>query len=302
MMSEPRLVDDPIALFQEFLGFSGMTTPVRRIILVAAWFTMVVAASSLSGQQPGGASPSQPVAYEAKPGTDHHPLAPIQQWAKQEIAGLEKSVVDYSAVLVSRERADGKLGDYESTMLKVRHRPFSVYARIETPADHKDDEAIYVEGRNDGKLLGHTTGMTGRLVGTVSLDPAGSTAMDGQHHPITEIGMLNLCRRLLRYVESDMRFAECEVQTLRGVKINGRPCSGFEIAHPVAREHFAFHRVRVFIDDQLRLPVRYEQYDWPKEGETAPALVEEYTYVNIKLNNGFTDDDFDTKNPNYGFP
>jgi hypothetical protein len=29
--------------------------------------------------------------------------------------------------------------------------------------------------------------------------------------------------------------------------------------------------------------------------------MEEYTYMDIKLNNGFTDADFDDNNPNYGF-
>ena len=32
-----------------------------------------------------------------------------------------------------------------------------------------------------------------------------------------------------------------------------------------------------------------------------PELMEEYTYLNLKLNNGFTDADFDIKNPNYRF-
>jgi hypothetical protein len=29
--------------------------------------------------------------------------------------------------------------------------------------------------------------------------------------------------------------------------------------------------------------------------------MEEYTYLNMKVNNGFTDADFDIKNPNYHF-
>ncbi|MBI1903218.1 MAG: DUF1571 domain-containing protein, partial [Planctomycetia bacterium] len=32
-----------------------------------------------------------------------------------------------------------------------------------------------------------------------------------------------------------------------------------------------------------------------------PELTEEYTYLKIKVNNGFTDADFDVKNPNYKF-
>ena len=58
----------------------------------------------------------------------------------------------------------------------------------------------------------------------------------------------------------------------------------------------------MFVDDQLKLPIRYEQYDWPKGSGAEAELVEEYTYVNLRLNNSFTDVDFDVRNPNYAFP
>ena len=32
-----------------------------------------------------------------------------------------------------------------------------------------------------------------------------------------------------------------------------------------------------------------------------PELIEKYTYLNLKLNNGFTETDFDIKNTNYHF-
>jgi hypothetical protein len=32
-----------------------------------------------------------------------------------------------------------------------------------------------------------------------------------------------------------------------------------------------------------------------------PKLIEEYTYLNVKINNGFKDIDFDVNNPNYNF-
>ena len=50
----------------------------------------------------------------------------------------------------------------------------------------------------------------------------------------------------------------------------------------------------------MNIPIRFEAYDWPGAAGQ-PQLIEEYTYVNLKLNNGFTDADFDIRNPNYGF-
>ena len=62
-----------------------------------------------------------------------------------------------------------------------------------------------------------------------------------------------------------------------------------------------FHLARIYVDQQYNLPIRYEAYDWPKEPGAEPQLIEEYTYLDLKLNNGFTDADFDIRNPNYQF-
>ena len=251
---------------------------------------------------PGVGGEVQRASYEAPVASSGHPMAPVLKWAGETAANIENGIADYSATVVSRERSGGKLSDFESVFIKIRHRPFSIYAYVLTPDDHKGDEAIFVEGRNDGKLQGHTTGIMGKLVGTVSLDPASPLAMEGQHHPITELGTLAMCQRVIRFARSDLRYAESQVQFLSGATVNGRPCTCIEMIHPVPRTTFAFHVVRVFVDEQLKVPIRYEQYDWPKEPGAAPVLVEEYTYLNLKLNNGFTDADFDPRNRRYGFP
>ena len=215
---------------------------------------------------------------------------------------IDGNVRDYAATIVSRERIGDTLQEYQSIFVKVRHRPPSVYVHVLTPESRKGDEAIYVEGRNDGKLLGHTTGISGRIVGTVALDPQGSTAMNGHRHPITELGIRHLCRRLVAMGSNDVQFAESEVHFLSGLKLNDRRCTGLEVIHPVPRTSFQFHRLRMFVDEQLKLPVRYEQYDWPQQPGGPPELVEEYNFMNLQVNNGFTDADFDPRNPRYAFP
>jgi hypothetical protein len=88
---------------------------------------------------------------------------------------------------------------------------------------------------------------------------------------------------------------------LEGAKINGRQCTCIQVVHPVPRSHFLFNMARIYVDNQLNVPIRYEAYEWPKEPGGEPQLTEEYTYLNLKLNNGFKDQDFDPKNPNYQF-
>ena len=75
-----------------------------------------------------------------------------------------------------------------------------------------------------------------------------------------------------------------------------------EVTHPLARDVFRFHIARVFINDELKMPIRYESYDWPTEPGGEPELIEEYSYLDLKLNNGFTDKDFSPSNPDYQFP
>ena len=59
-----------------------------------------------------------------------------------------------------------------------------------------------------------------------------------------------------------------------------------------------------FIDTGLMIdpPVRYAAYGWPAVPGGEPQLLEEYTYFNITLNVGLTDEDFSPDNPNYNFP
>src|SRR5204863_5829411 len=140
-----------------------------------------------------------------------------------------------------------------------------------------------------------------KLAGMVSLEPTGAMAMSGQRYPITEIGVSNLTRRLIDVAENDKKYGECDVKFFNGAKINGRMSTCIQVTHPVPRKNFLFHVARVFVDDEMKIPVRYEAYDWPAGAGAKPPLLEEYTYTNVKINNNFTDFDFDDTNPAYSF-
>ncbi len=59
---------------------------------------------------------------------------------------------------------------------------------------------------------------------------------------------------------------------------------------------------RIFVDNQWRFPIRVEVYELPRDSKHIPRLLEEYTYLDLKLNNGYTDADFDPHNRQYKFP
>jgi hypothetical protein len=203
--------------------------------------------------------------------------------------------------MVKRERVDGKLGEHQYIFAKIRHEPFSVYLYFLAPEDVKGQEVIYVTGHNDGNMLAHAGSGVRAMVGTVSLKPDGALAMQGNRYAVTEIGVENLAKRLVEVAQHDKQFGECEVNFYPNAKVNGRVCTCVQVVHPVPRRNFRFHLARVFIDDELLIPVRYEAYDWPHEEGGQPVLMEEYTYMNVKINNGFTDADFDPKNAAYKF-
>jgi hypothetical protein len=230
---------------------------------------------------------------------NEHPLMPVLRWAYSGMGNIEK-IHDYSATVAKRERIGGRLLDYQYMFVKLRQKPFSVYMHFLGPPEMKGQEVIFVEGQNNGRMWAHGVGIEAHF-GTVSLKPDGIVAMKNQRYPLTELGIFNMTRRLVEVGEDNKRYGECEVKFYEGAKINGRVCTMIEVVHPVPRRNFLFHLARIFVDKELNLPIRYESYDWPKEVGGPPELIEEYTYLNLKLDNGFTDADFSIKNPNYKF-
>ena len=230
-----------------------------------------------------------------------HPLMPAIRLAYDVQKHIDADVKDYTCTTVNRERIGNELSEFDYVQAKFRQQPFSVYMALLKPESKKGQEAIYVAGRNDGCLLGHGCGLE-KLAGTVKLQPTGDLAMKDTHYPITETGMRNLVKRFIEVGENDARFAECEVKFFKNAKVNGVSTTCIEVVHPRPRHEFLFHIARLYIDDEQRIPVRYVAYDWPKQPGGQPDLIEEYSYLNVKLNVGLTDADFDPKNPAYQYP
>ena len=246
------------------------------------------------------------------PGQKAHPLDPAIKIAEEALARFRRDVRDYQAILVKRERINGVLGDTEFAFVKIRNertleakrtQPFSVYMYFLKPSKVQGREVLYVKGHNGGKMLAHegpNNVILGRF-GSVWLAPDGRIAMRGQRYPVTEIGIENLIVKLLEKGYRDRKRGECEVEFRKGTKINDRTCTMLQVTHPVPRPYFDFHVAQIFIDDELQVPVRYAAYLWPEKKGGRPVLLEEYTYLKLKLNPGYTDKDFDSKNPKYNF-
>ncbi|HZN33679.1 MAG TPA: DUF1571 domain-containing protein [Pirellulaceae bacterium] len=250
----------------------------------------------------------------AVPMAERHPLDPALDMARDAVTLIQRDIVDYTATIVKRERIKGVLGEYEFMQAKIRNRkvvdgkldkPLSVYLKFVKPADIAGREVVWVEGQNNNKLRAHEGGLKGKLLPTVWLDPDSALAMRGQLHPIYDVGIENLVTKLIERGEREKKYGECEVTFTPGAKINGRLCTVLRVIHPTQRPHFEFHKAEIFIDDQMKIPLRYAAFYWPvKTGEELPVL-EEYTYLDVKLglvgSPLLQDADFNSENPSYNF-
>jgi hypothetical protein len=240
---------------------------------------------------------------------EDHPLIPTMKKAKRCLQHMDGEIKDYTCTLVKRERIDGRLSKHAFAFVKLRHQdardgvaatPFSVYMRFSDPSDIRGREVLFVDGRHKGKLIARNGGSNFGYV-TVAISPLSELAMVDNHYPVTEMGIRNLVERLLEIGEEELQHDEIEVKYYRGAKINDRVCTAIEVTHPVRRSHFRYHIARIFIDDELQLPIRYASYDWPEKKGGTPRLIEEYTYLDLNFNVGLTDSDFDYKNDEYKF-
>jgi hypothetical protein len=240
---------------------------------------------------------------------DEHPIEPALKIAREGLAHVRADVRDYTARLIKRERINGVLGDEETMLVKIRNGkndgelsvPFSVYLNFQKPDARKGREVIYVEGQNDGCLVAHEG--SGVLAGyRAALRPDHMLAMYGNRYPITHVGIENMVAKLIERGSRELDSPDCDVEFFDNVELNGRLCRKIEIRHAEKKPEHDFFLAQVFIDNEHFLPVRYAAYTWPETPGGEPVLEEEYTYLDLQLNVGLTDKDFDWRNPDYKYP
>ncbi len=211
-----------------------------------------------------------------------------------------RTIQDYSCTFIKQERINGKLLPEEYISMKARTRPFSVYLKWQKP--HEGREVIYVDGRHDGKIMVHSTGVEKLVGGTVALDPRGEMAMESSRHNITEAGIGNLIDQLISRWESQKKFGQTKVELKDNATVDGRSCWCVKTTHPNDPRQYPYHRARIFFDKAHGLPIRMEAYDWPQRGSPPDGeLVEVYTYRDLKFNTSLTSLDFSVENPKYNF-
>lgn len=240
-----------------------------------------------------------------------HPLDQALEVAHGCLKHIQTDIKDYTALLIRRETVNKELKPMEYTFVKIRNRkthngkivvPFGLYMKVlKGPNSRKGSEAIWVEGANDGKILAHGGRRVEKLIGMIPLEPKSNIARQNTNYYIWDTGIEELTKKLIQRANNERKFPECEVQMSKDAKINGRSCTLIQLVHPVKRPQFEFHIAHVFVDNEYNVPIRYAAYDWPTQPGAKPQIIEEFTYLNLKLNPGLTAADFNYKNPAYDY-
>jgi hypothetical protein len=201
-------------------------------------------------------------------------------------------VRDYTCTFIKREKLDDTLGPANVMFMKARSKPFSVGFIWLEPKDQVGQEAYFVAGKNDGKMRAKAPGLLGSF-GFVSIPTDDQRARKTSRHSITEAGLGNLIARFGKAWEEERHLGRSKVK-VGTYEYAKRRCTRVEATHTGKSDgKFQYYRSVVYFDKQNGLPIRVENYAWPKKPGQAGELLEMYCYVNLRLNPGLPDDAFD---------
>jgi Protein of unknown function (DUF1571) len=236
-------------------------------------------------------SPPQAKQEIVQVGAQNSPLDPALHYLL-EARQAYQSVRDYTCLFIKRERVKGVLQPENVVTMKARSNPFAVYMFWQAPPKLQGQEACYAVGQNNGQMRAHSTGILG-IAGWVSIDPNDPRALENSRHTILEAGIGNLIEKYIERWEHQRPAGKTEVK-IAEFEFAKRRCIRIEAFCPNTKPGDSYsYRGVVYIDKELKLPIRSEAYDWPRQGGTPGGdLLEVFSYVDLKLNVGLAADAF----------
>ena len=134
---------------------------------------------------------------------------------------------DYTMILVRRELIDKEMEPEERYLVKWR-APQSIYLK-QVAGLHEGQEVIYVRGLNKDRIKVHK-GTFPDL--TVNLDPRGRLAMGHVHHPVPEVSIPNLVRRVQDNLTKARSKGVGELKVVGREELFGVPAIKLEMTTP----------------------------------------------------------------------
>ena len=94
--------------------------------------------------------------------------------------------------------------------------------------------------------------------------------MKENRYPITQIGIFKMLEAVIRRWEQQPN--NTRVRFFPKAKMGKKSVRVIQVVHPLAGKGTPFHMTRLYIDNQTRLPIRVQQYGFPKKAGAQPPL------------------------------
>lgn len=215
------------------------------------------------------------------------------EFLRKSLRWCDERVLEYTCQFQKQEKIDGVILKTETMQMKFRAKTFGLYLKWVGDVT-AGQEALYVDGQNDGKVAVHPSGFFGVLVHKVMVEPTSKLALKHSRRPLTFAGMANMLRLVIPQCEKAKANGDLTL-TYEGIRDqNGRPAYVFKRVLP-NKNDYPCPVLTIYIDRQFLICVRTDAYDW--DG----TLLSQYIYTDILINPGLKDEDFDVGNREYGF-
>jgi hypothetical protein len=220
------------------------------------------------------------------------PLAPISEFQEplpvpDVLSFLEKclerydqqKIQGYKAVLHKQERIGERLQPSEEIEIYNRAKPHSVFMRW-LKGERRAAAVLYVEGQNNGMMWVHPSGLAGKLVKVVSLDPEGSDARNAGRYSVKEVGLRESLAQTLKDWKAAKDKGILRVKYLgirKVVEAGNRECYTLQRKSEPGEDD-GILEVTVYIDKETWQPVRtvLKGHD--------NSLLGDYRFSDIRIN------------------
>lgn len=259
-----------------------------------------------------GLAPKAPQIEVDNPFTDQ-PLTmrELLDLAEASLQQVSKDVAGYTARFEKLETiATGETSELAEMQIKVQTRfregltnaPRRIYIRFTQPESIKGREVIWREDKYDQKMAVHETGF---LLGlkTIWLDPSGLIAMQGQRHPVSELGIVKLTEQLISRGKKDIDNPNLTITVRDNYEFDGQPAKLVTVLRQQpAVEPGDYQKAEIVFDSANNLVLAFRSYLASDSSTNSMRLIESYAYHDLKLNADLSETDFDVLNPLYNFP
>ena len=195
---------------------------------------------------------------------------------------------DYTCTFIKQERLHGALGKEQWVDVKFMEGPFSVAMKWVKNSPIAD-RLLYIEGKNDGKMLVRPKSVLLQLLtgGTAQRRPDSKDAMKNTLRPVNKFGFVRSLESLLEVYRQAKEEGHLKESYGEPARVNGRKAIVL-LRYLPAKNDYPAHKTVTYIDAEWLVPVCVEGFGWNEEKE----LLCRYIYKDVKFNIGLTDDDF----------